>query len=229
MCCDACIVSPHIMLLQISQRHAIYPDMPKITKKPTKAPNTRWFVERLADKKLSQRGLARAMGLDAAAVSLMLRGKRQMKLTEAAEIGRLLGRPASEVIAAAGIKLDGAKAVPLMGTVDSSGEIAPVAGKPTQKVPHPGGELPDDLYVLQVRNTGHYMDGWLLYTSPPVRESVEPEAIGRLSMCKLTNGVKYLASPTRGYQRGTWNLEGPCTHIENARLDWAVPVLLIST
>ena len=54
--------------------------------------DTKWFRDRLADRGLSQRALARQMALDAAAVSLMLRGKREMKLTEAAEIARLLGQ-----------------------------------------------------------------------------------------------------------------------------------------
>ena len=54
--------------------------------------DTNWFRDRLADRGLSQRALARHMGLDAAAVSLMLRGRRVMKLTEAAEIARLQAR-----------------------------------------------------------------------------------------------------------------------------------------
>lgn len=52
--------------------------------------DTKWFRDRLADKGLSQRGLARHMGLDSAAISLMLRGRRAMKITEAAEIASLL-------------------------------------------------------------------------------------------------------------------------------------------
>lgn len=152
-----------------------------------------------------------------------------MKMTEAAEIGRLLGRPASEVMAAAGVKIDGVKAVPLMGYVDQSGESVPFQGNPTAKVPHPGSEYPAELYAVQIRNSGHYMDGWLIYAEPPAGNVVQPDAIGRLSMCKLTNGVKYLASPTRGYAKGTWNLDGPITHIQDAQLDWAVPILLITT
>ena len=69
-------------------------------------PNHQWFKDRLSERKLSQRGLARSMDLDAAAVSLMLRGKRIMKMTEAAEIGKLLGRPASEVMEAAVVRVD---------------------------------------------------------------------------------------------------------------------------
>ena len=97
-------------------------------------PNHQWLKDRLSERKLSQRGLARSMGLDAAAVSLMLQGKR-----------------------------------------------------------------------------------------------VIPEAVGRLSMCKLKHGVKYIASPTRGYSKGRWNLDSPMAQLQDAELEWAVPVLLIQT
>lgn len=64
--------------------------------------DTRWFVERLADCRMSQRGLARLMNLDPSAVSLMLRGKRRMTASEAAEIARFLGVPPEEVLLRAG-------------------------------------------------------------------------------------------------------------------------------
>lgn len=64
--------------------------------------DTRWFQSRLADKRLSQRQLAKLMGLDPSAVSLMLRGKRKLSAAEAREIARLLGVEASEVLMRAG-------------------------------------------------------------------------------------------------------------------------------
>lgn len=50
--------------------------------------NTRWFRDRLKGIKLSQRGLAKLLDGDAAAVSYMLRGKRKMSLQEANRIGK---------------------------------------------------------------------------------------------------------------------------------------------
>ena len=44
---------------------------------------TEWFKQKLAERKLSQRQLAKLMGLDPAAVSLMLRGQRKMTNEEA--------------------------------------------------------------------------------------------------------------------------------------------------
>lgn len=60
--------------------------------------DTRWFQDRLADKRLSQRRLAARLGLDPAAVSLMLRGKREVKVSEAAQIARFLGVEVDEVL-----------------------------------------------------------------------------------------------------------------------------------
>lgn len=62
----------------------------------------RWFQDRLADKRLSQRKLARHLHIDPAAVSLMLRGKRKMTAAEAAEVARLLGVSVDEVVLRAG-------------------------------------------------------------------------------------------------------------------------------
>lgn len=60
--------------------------------------NTRWFRDRLRGIELSQRGLAKLLDVDAAAVSYMLRGKRKMTLHEANRIAQILGVPASEVM-----------------------------------------------------------------------------------------------------------------------------------
>lgn len=65
--------------------------------------DTRWFQNHLADVSMSQRRLAKVLGVDAAAVSLMLRGKRKMSAAEAAEIARVLGVSAEEVLMRAGV------------------------------------------------------------------------------------------------------------------------------
>jgi len=65
--------------------------------------DTRWFQGLLADKQISQRRLARTIGLDPAAVSLMFNGKRKMSAAEAAAIAKVLGIDVQEVILRAGI------------------------------------------------------------------------------------------------------------------------------
>lgn len=193
---------------------------------------TEWFRDRLADKRMSQRGLARAMGLDAAAVSLMLRGKREMKLAEAAEIARLLGVPAEEVLANAGVRTgSGHTQIQITGIVDGHGEVHCRLSEPLGIIAHPGGDLPPNINALQCRTAGtdmDHMDGWLLYVQD-VKAGVNPDAIGHLSVCHLTNGVTYLAKPTRSYTRGRWDLSSPGMTAKAVELDFAKPVLLIAT
>lgn len=65
--------------------------------------DTRWFQTRLADKHVSQRQLAKRLGLDPAAVSLMLHGRRKFTAQEAVEIARVLGVGLEAVVAKAGL------------------------------------------------------------------------------------------------------------------------------
>ena len=47
-----------------------------------------WFKAILKTKHLSQRGLAKQLGLDPAAVSLMFQGERRMRMEEGQGLGR---------------------------------------------------------------------------------------------------------------------------------------------
>lgn len=202
--------------------------MPKNTHTPAAKPDTAWFRHRLADRQMSQRELARKMGLDAAAVSLMFRGRRAMKLTEAGEIARLLGCTAEEIIQHAGVRIHSAGAkVAIVATMDGHAEVH--FGSKLGTLPRPSGDLPATAGVIQCRTTGtplEYMDRWLLFIEHPVR-GVSPDALERLSACKLKNGIIWIAQVRRGYQKGRWNLAGPTTTASDVELEWATPVVLI--
>jgi hypothetical protein len=192
--------------------------------------DTSWFKGRLADQKLSQRGLARQLGLDPAAVSLTLRGKREMKIAEAAAIARLLGVPADEVMEHAGVRISSKHTlVPICSTMDATLEVLP---EPTgMTVPHPGGDLPNDLTAIQCRTAGtdiDHMDGWVLFTSSRMDGNVQAEAVGRLSVIRLKNGVITVAKLARGLNRNRWNLISPVGTMRDVEVEWAKPVLLIT-
>lgn len=88
--------------------------------------DTRWFQDRLADKRLSQRKLASMMNLDPAAMSLMIRGKRKMSGAEAAEIAKFIGVSVDEVLVRAG-------ATPTLPARHSETPVeTPKAASPTQ-------------------------------------------------------------------------------------------------
>lgn len=192
--------------------------------------DTKWFKDRLADCKLSQRGLARAMGLDPAAVSLTLRGKREMKIAEAAQIARLLGVPADEVMQHAGVSIrSNGELVPINAWMDGNTEVhfAPVG----QSIQHPGGDMPATLGATQCRTAGtelEHMDGWMLFVSRiNVDQGIPPEAVGRLSIVKVRNGLVYAARVMRSSRRGMWNLQTPLGTIADVDVEWANPVLMV--
>ena len=61
-----------------------------------------WFHEALARVGASQADLARHLRLAPSAISRMIKGERQMKLLEAAQIAQFLGQSAEEVMRHAG-------------------------------------------------------------------------------------------------------------------------------
>lgn len=194
------------------------------------AVDTKWFRDRIADQRMSQRGLARQLGLDAAAVSLMLRGKREMKIAEAAAIARLLGVPADEVMAHAGVVIASqGKLVAVCSYLDANSEIHTEDQGLT--VPHPGGDLPEQITAIQCRTAGtdlDHMDGWIMFCSNRVEHAIQPEAVGRLSVVRLKDGVIYAAKINRGMRRGRWTLSSPVGVMKDVEVEWAKPIMLVS-
>lgn len=192
--------------------------------------DTKWFHDRLADRKLSQRELARRIELDPSALSLTFRGRRSMKLTEAAEISRLLGVPLDEVLFRAGVeKNSGGRTLAISGWMDMQGEVH--FDNELGEIPHPGGEIPGGVTVVQCRTAGSvidYMDGWVFF----IGSTAEPPSmahLSRLCIVRMTGGVIYLAQLRRGYRPGRWNLSGPVAQFTDVTLDWSAPVLSIKT
>lgn len=190
--------------------------------------DTAWFLDRLADKQMSQRQLARLLGVDHASVYRLLRGKRQMRMKEAATFAALLGVEVSEVLAHAGVRIGdtGDKTVALIGTIDGEGEIH--IDCCAEHVPAPA-DIPDDAAAVRVQaQAGPYalLDGWIYICAKPAPPS--PEAIGRMCAVKIKNGVTLMRFVRRGYRPGTYNLLTSTTAVgmENAELEWVAPVLI---
>lgn len=196
------------------------------------AVDTKWFRDRLSDQRLSQRGLARQLGLDPAAVSLTLRGKREMKIAEAAAIARLLGVPADDVMEHAGVRISSKHTlVPICGMMDGTAEVH-VDLKAYEAVAHPGGDLPDKAVgvICRTENTDIiHMDGWLLFAKEGFDEpGIMPEAVGRLAFCRVKAGGIYVARIVRGMKRGRWTLHTPIGTMKDIEVEWAKPVLMVT-
>lgn len=114
-----------------------------------KGVNTRWFQNGLADVKVSQRRLAKMMGVDPSAVTLMLKGRRAMSASEAALIAKVLGVPVDDVLREAGIaggnvasfrpKGDGAPAVAAVEVVVTKSKVVESVATFTLPVPMSDG------------------------------------------------------------------------------------------
>ena len=72
----------------------------------TQTIDKKWFLNLLDERRVSVRGLARHMDLDASAVSRMLSGQRKMQMDEAKQIAHFLRAPISEVMRHAGVSVD---------------------------------------------------------------------------------------------------------------------------
>jgi transcriptional regulator with XRE-family HTH domain len=195
----------------------------------------RWFTTALADRRLSQRQLAKLMGVDPASVHRLLTGKRPMRLDEATALARLLDKPVTDVLDHAGVPLQPPGDVPVAGWIDGVGEVHLDLSEPaSERVPgFPGA--PENTVALRAQTSGspmQHVDGWVYYVALPAAPEggVDPEAVGRYCLVQLESGTRLLRWVRRGYQRGTWNLEAHTSpSLANVVLLSASPVLGIRT
>ncbi|MDY0884509.1 helix-turn-helix domain-containing protein [Dongia soli] len=206
--------------------------------------NDQFFRDALQTAGKSQREMARFMELDPSAITLMFQGRRAMQLTEAQQIAHFLGLAVEDVLRNAGLELSQAAGtgngisesgtaasfagpIPLIGTVDGSGEIRQDGKAPKQQVDAPS-RLPQG--AVAIRAIGDVfrpvlMRGSLLYFKPS--ETVEPSAIGRLSVVRLGNKKLILGHVAPGFDFDRYTLTDGNGEKENIALLSATPVLWI--
>jgi hypothetical protein len=190
--------------------------------------NKQWFVEQLESHKISQRGLAKKIGVDPAAISYTLSGSRKMTMPEAKAIADVLLLPVTEVMRQAGIEvLDDVRKVDVAGYIGSASGVTllPQGTHDTAIAPP---DVPSGSFALQVRMVQTTYDGWLYFVSG---QQQEPEQVlDRLCLVAVDDGRLLLAIVRRGYKRSLYNLVlSPDTTavLENQKVAWAAPVLWI--
>lgn len=194
--------------------------------------NKRYFQGIIADRGKTQREVAAAMKLDPSALSLVFSEQRKLQLDEAAELARLLDLPLAEVFKNAGIEPPKAHAVALRGWIDAQAEVHFFAERGGGLVDCPV-ELPEGAMAFQARTAMsklEHLDGWLFFAPPPVTGSKGADAVSgamnRLSIAKLVGGVTALGYLKKGYTRGRYSLYLGDQVVQDAQLEWAVPVKL---
>lgn len=165
--------------------------------------NTKWFRDRLAEREMSLRQLARKIDLDPSALSLTLRGKRKMTLEEANQIAGLLGVQVTEILRQAGVPVsEDVKGVRMIGTVDAKSAIKALPD--SQKRIHAPADVPLDGFALQIRAANTFHDGWVVFCSG---DKMSPDmALDRLAVIYMADGKRLVGTLRRGYEEGAYNV-----------------------
>lgn len=188
-------------------------------------PDTRWFQDRLAERDLSQRQLAKLMGLDPAAISLALRGRRKVTVAEAAQLAVLLDVSTSDVMEHFGIKPPATSRVKLIGFVAAGGKVV-FAAKGTHQLVDAPDQVTPETAAVQFRSTGtdlERMDGQVWYFDHLKGNPINH--VNSWCLVAIKAGDAMLAQVRRGYLRGTYNLVTVGGRmLENQEVAWASPL-----
>lgn len=193
--------------------------------------NTAWFTDRLAARRMSQRGLARLMGMDPGAISLTLRGKRKLTLEEAAQMAALLDVSPQEILEHAGVPVRAEHRAKLVGYIDGSSHVILFGEGNHEMIDCPSDMPPQSAAAIQARTAGTdlaHVDGYHMFFT---NENVSPAScIGGLAVVAIKSNGLALAHIYKGYRRGTYNLMNWRNQLTtNQELLWAMPVHWIKT
>ena len=143
-----------------------------------------WFREKLTELSMSQRQLARELGLDPAAVSYMINGKRRVSIEEAKRISDVFGIPTTEVMRQVGVEVDDDGVYVPIGAYTTDGcqvHTLDHGGMPNKVLAPP--DVGKRSFVIQDRSAGSPRDGWLMFTSS---EAMPPDlALNRLALISI--------------------------------------------
>lgn len=195
------------------------------------AVNADFFYDLLRDREISLRSLAKKIGLEPGALSLTLRGGRNMKLEEANKIATTLGVPLKEVLVNAGVEnvSTGERTIPIVGTMRATNAAVIDFTSSSERVPGPP-DLPEAAYAILAQTALSElapMDGWLFFIGHP-----QPDArnlIGRSVFAKAAGRddavYGFLA---RSHKPGLYNVQHWVgTRLEAVELEWVSPVIWI--
>lgn len=139
-------------------------------------PDKEWFKSQSKLVGISQRSLAKTVGLDPSALNRSLRGARKFQMHEAALMARALGVPICEVIAKIGFA-DARQVVKIVGRIQGDNSVAFVEGL-GEAVSPIDAHLETRAYVFDtLLSPVAHLDGYIAYAEP--HRDITPGDIGR--------------------------------------------------
>lgn len=200
--------------------------------------DTQWILRQIENRELTQRVIAQALSLDPSSVSLLIRGRRLLKLAEAKTLAEVLNVPLSELLERFGLVLDEvengprAKNLKIEGWLDALLVLRGVrdpAGmlRGSKSAPMPFRDA--EIRVARCQTAGtefEGFDGALVYFKTEKR--VDLECLGKLTMIKLVGADELrLRVIRRGYTAGKYNLFSPSGRMieEEVLVEATLPVV----
>lgn len=196
-----------------------------------------WFFDKLEERKLSVRGLARHLDMDASAVSRMLSGQRKMQMEEAHAIARFLNAPLAEVMRHAGVAkdLDGLPTrILLAATINEKGEVhrlkepKPLPQSIIERAQAALTGKNNKVIAAQIRASKGPLAMWddaVVLFDPTDR--VDSDAIGSLAICRKMDGNQVLVRVERARKTGEATIRNAADATLDVTLDTAAPVIAV--
>lgn len=199
--------------------------------------DTKWFLDAIADRGLSQRGVAGIIGMDRGSFNRLLKGQRNLRLEEADIISRTLGAPVDVVLRKFGLQAE----KPARALLAVTGSVSARTGRIAEKLPAGTprkAERPTDAtdstlaFFMAAEDTPFH--GWTFYADRA--RGVTPAAVSRLAIVKEAGSDRqWLCIPRAAVgERGKWTLghwdgRNLGDQPEAVALEWATPVSWIRT
>lgn len=186
--------------------------------------DTKWLLDRLADKGLSARKASAMMGMSDSLLSRRIHGQIGWGVTEAEDFATIVGQPAEEVARRVGLApRQVAHKAKVSGIADAKGRIKDT---PPRQIPTPGGGEIASLEGVAVEAPGAPLDRSVCFYAPV--PDVDPRAVGRLAVMGVDDKRpgRMLGILEQGFDRRTWNVRGMLGELvaEGVQVKWASPV-----
>lgn len=204
----------------------------------SKQVDSEWFREKIMDRNTSMRKIAEHLDMDVSQISRTFAGTRRMQMDEAQKIALFLHLPVSEVISHAGlgVDLDGVVSrVALAAIIDEKGSLKRLAD--SRPLPQSiidraeaaiGHEPRRRVVAAQIRASSGPLCIWddavVLFEATA---TVEPAAIGSLSICRGRDGEQILAKVERARKTGEARVIAVTGQGSEIILETATPVIAV--